>query len=133
VRGQAVLVSSSRSPSSSSSVSSSSSSTFIVVVIITNITLRPPPLGLPEPIKLILNLPFSRSAWDNDKTRVIEYIEGTSLYYGSTIALQAHHGGFLGFDSHTRCNAMVTNGRQPNVLFKVWHFVCGTRSLGMLL
>ena len=64
--------------------------------------------------------PWSCSAREREeKERLTEYMDGTLLFYGSTIALQSSHGGFLCLDSHRKANTLVENSRQPNALMKV--------------
>lgn len=54
------------------------------------------------------------------RSGAVEYMEGTRLYYGSSIALQScGHGGFLCLDSSRKANAKATCCRQPNVMMKV--------------
>lgn len=49
-----------------------------------------------------------------------EYARGQPVYYGSTLALRAHHGGYLALDSKGRANT-ASRHRTPPVLLVIWN------------
>jgi hypothetical protein len=63
--------------------------------------------------------------WCSGRGRVssggeIDYMEGTSLYYGSSVALQnCFHSGYLCMDASRRAKATPHHCRHPNAVMKV--------------
>jgi hypothetical protein len=81
---------------------------------------------LPIPVLACVCVCGSGKAWEREweKPKDVSYMDGTLMFYGSTIALQSTHGGFLCLDAKHGINAAAVNQRQPNVLMKVCVCVC---------
>jgi hypothetical protein len=65
--------------------------------------------GLPGPERMVY------------RSRQGEYTRGTGVNHGSTIALQANHGGFLCFGNTANCSAI---GPQYNAIMTAWSLSC---------
>ena len=66
--------------------------------------------------------PFSLEVCDElgGRAATVEYTPGCAIYYGSTVALQAHHGRFLSLDSSRVCEASAA-GHDPHARFTIWN------------
>ena len=59
-------------------------------------------------------------AADEEGKVSVEYTPGCAIYYGSTVAIEAHHGSFLCLDSGRSCKASA-KGYEPHARFTIWN------------